>query len=151
MTDYQAQLTARKIMEDTGLSARELAEMDMDAYARATGRPAPAQAALQALGAQKAPAALPDAAFTQQAVPEPQGQTLEELALTDDDAWLQWRQQRGQEYGNGILGAHGLWADAAKAKAGRSAMAGNRNTVEAPRIGRAFINHDDRLVLLRQL
>ena len=24
-------------------------------------------------------------------------------------------------------------------------MAGNRNTVESPRIGRAFINHDDRI------
>lgn len=40
----------------------------------------------------------------------------------------------GSEYGNGIFGAHGSWADAARAKAGRSAMAGNRNTIEAPKL-----------------
>lgn len=42
----------QKLMEDTGLAARELAEMDLSEYARVTGRQAPAEAALAALDAQ---------------------------------------------------------------------------------------------------
>jgi hypothetical protein len=150
MTDfYSAQLIARKIMDDTGMTLDEVLKLDMDAYARLSGRPTPTRAALATLNAQapqttpEPPAALPDTAFTQQAVPAPQGRTLEELALTDDNAWLAWRQNRARGGENiGIFGNAGSWADAARAKAGRSAMGGTRNTIEAPRIEGRYLDHD---------
>ena len=42
------ELAAYRIMAETGLSARELAEMDMDAYARLTGRATVSEIAAQA-------------------------------------------------------------------------------------------------------
>lgn len=45
-------LTAQQIMEQTGLSAAELAALPLDEYARLSGRQTPAQAAIQALNPQ---------------------------------------------------------------------------------------------------
>jgi hypothetical protein len=45
-------LTAQQIMEQTGLSAAELAAVPLDEYARLSGRPTPAQAAIAALDSQ---------------------------------------------------------------------------------------------------
>lgn len=126
MTDYyQAQLIARQIMDDTGMTLDQVLKLDMGEYARLSGRPTPAQAALAALNEQEhqePPAPLPGTAFTQQAVPEPQGVPLEELALTDDQAFLAWRQQRqsGGE-GVGIFSGVGSRSEEYRAAAARHA------------------------------
>jgi hypothetical protein len=50
----EAQLTARRIMDETGLTLAEVAALDLDEFARLTGRPTPAQAALAAYRQQDA-------------------------------------------------------------------------------------------------
>jgi hypothetical protein len=140
------QMLAYQRLAETGLTAAELLSLPMDEYARVTGRLTPTQAALSAINAQEhqEPPAAPDTAFTE-TVEAPQGVDVASMTLAE---YAQFRQEAGiggREYGNGILGTHGSWADAAKAKAGRSAMAGNRNTIEPPRIEGRYLRHDDQL------
>ena len=122
--------TLREAFHD--LTPQQINDMSLSEFAVRTGRPTPIQAALQALDHQE-PAAAPRSAPQ---VPEPQQQGIDVNSLSME----QYTALRGQlgvegsEYGNGIFGAHGSWADAARAKAGRSAMAGNRNTIEAPKL-----------------
>lgn len=71
---------------------------------------------------------------------DPQGHTLEELALTDDEMWLRWRESRhsGGE-GVGLFNQGGQsWAEAAAQRAGRTAMGGFRNETHTV-IPKAFI------------
>lgn len=154
MTDFWgAQLRAREIEELTGLSLAEQASMPLDEWSRLTHGKTPAQAALAAINAQEhqePPAALPDTAFTQQAVPEPEGRTLEELALTDDDAWLAWRANRvsGGE-GKGLLDSVGgsqsaEFRSAGRKHAGRTGWS-TSNVTEPPRIEGRYVRHDNQL------
>lgn len=154
MSDYyQAQLIARQIMEDTGMTLDQVLKLDMNDYARLSGRPTPVAAALSAVNVQEhqePPAALPDEAFTQQAVPEPPGRTLEELALTNDDAWLAWRANRvsGGE-GKGLLDSVGgsqsaEFRSAGRKHAGRTGWS-TSNVTEPPRIEGRYLRHDDQL------
>lgn len=124
---------------ELGLTAQDIRDMPFDAYNRLfhPGRPTPAQAALQALDAQAVPAALPDSAFTQQAVPEPPGRTLEEVALTDD-AFLQWRSQRqsggeGRGIFDSVSSQSAEYRAAAARHAGRHGWVSS-NVVEPPRL-----------------
>ena len=118
------EMTAYRVMAETGLSARELAEMDMDAYARASGRPTPAQAALQALGTQQPPQA-------PQSAPEaPQALESEpvDIASMDWATYAQFRQEAGigvgRQEGRGIFNSVGSrspeYRSAARAQAGRT-------------------------------
>jgi hypothetical protein len=141
----ETQLQARKIAEQTGLSMADIASLPLDEFARLTRGQTPAQAAIAAFEAQHKQEH-PESESAPQP-PESAPQPVD-IASMDMATYAQFRQEvgiGGREYGNGLFGIHGSWADAARAKAGRSAMAGNRNTVESPRIGRAFINHDDRI------
>ena len=54
MNDFYAAslLAARKISEETGLTDAEILQLDMEEYARLTGRQTPVQAAIQALDVQ---------------------------------------------------------------------------------------------------
>jgi hypothetical protein len=122
------------------LTPQQINDMSLSEFAARTGMPTPVQAALQAVDHQE-PAAAPQSAPQ---VPEPRPQAIDVNSLSME----QYAALRGQlgvegsEYGGGIFGAHGSWADAARAKAGRSAMAGNRNTIEAPRIEGRYLDHD---------
>ena len=134
MNTHSIELQAYRIMAETGLSARELAEMDMTEYARLTGRPTPAQAALAALDAQHQQEAAVTSPFAgqdaqdvsgQQAAPEPPGI---DLASMDMATYAQMRGQLGvggREYGVGIMNSNAgtdSWVAAARAKSGRTGM-----------------------------
>jgi hypothetical protein len=141
-------MLAYQRLADTGLSARELLEMDMDAYARATGRLTPTQAALQALGNQEVPPSsqtapqAPDSVFTETvAGPEPQG-------LDPDSAeyFRAWRAQRARGgEGIGIFSGMGSqsqeYRTAAARQAGRTGWS-TSNTVESPKLTNRYVNHD---------
>ncbi len=133
---------------ELGLTAQDIRSMPWDEYNRLFGydRPTPAEAAKAALEAQHEQAQPPAPAAPQgdPAAPAdaPQGAAI---ASMDMATYAQFRQQAGiggREYGVGLFNQSGSWADAARAKAGRSAMAGNKNTVEAPRIEGRYLNHD---------
>jgi hypothetical protein len=131
------------------MSADEIERLSFEQYAKITGRATPAEAALQALSEPPdIPITVsgPPAGPTAPQAPEdrPQGADISQLSMSEYAAYREQLGVGGHEYGNGILGAHGSWADAARAKAGRSAMAGNRNTIEPPRIER-YVRQDDRV------
>jgi hypothetical protein len=131
------ELRAYRIMAETGLSARELAEMDMDSYARLTGRQTPAQAAIAALDAQsgqaqpQAPQQPP--APLQEPQEQPQGIDLASMSMEQYGGLRGQLGVTGREYGTGIMNSAGgtdAWVEAAQRKAGRHGwQAGN---VEGP-------------------
>jgi hypothetical protein len=142
---YAAQLIARKMMEDTGMSAADVASLSLDEWARLSGRPTPAEAARAACEAQhetQAPAA-------PQITPQPPESAPQGLDPDSPEFFHAWRAQRtrGGE-GQGIFDSVGSqsqeYRTAAARQAGRTGWA-NSNVVEPPRIERAFVNHDDRL------
>jgi hypothetical protein len=129
-----AQMLAYQRLAETGLSARELLEMDMSEYARATGRATPVQAALRALDAQHEEPQPVEPVFSETVTsPEPQG-----LDPDSPDYFLAWRQNRasGGE-GVGIFSGMGSqsaeYRSSARKHAGRTAL-GNANVVEAPKL-----------------
>jgi hypothetical protein len=133
---YAAQLRARQVAEETGLTLAEIAELPLDEWSRLTHGKTAAQAALEAIGSQVAPqppAALPDTAFTQQAAPEPQGIDVNSLSM-DQYAALRGQLGIGQsrQEGIGILNQSGQsWAEAARQQPGRSGWQ-NKNVTPAP-------------------
>jgi hypothetical protein len=140
MSDIE--MTAYRIMAETGLSAWELAEMDMDAYARATGRPTPTQAALAAINAQHDEPQPVGPVFIETVTsPEPRG-----IDPDSDEAFLAWRASRtsGGE-GIGIFSGMGSQAQeyrsAAARQAGRTGWS-TSNTVESPKLTNRYVNHD---------
>ncbi len=122
-----AQLQARQIAEQTGLSLREIAELDINEFARLVRGQTPAEAARAAFRAQDSrPHSSPGRSCGSS------GRVPQGVDVVDGHGGGRAVPPGGggeREYGNGIFGVHGSWADAARAKAGRSAMAGNRNTV----------------------
>jgi len=137
------EMTAYRIMAETGLSARELAEMDMDSYARATGRPTPVQAALRALDAQVPGTPrqehAPVQVQAQLPTPEPPGI---DLANMDMPTYAQFRQQAGigvgQKEGIGIFNAASRQAqlDATRRQTGRTALSQSNITPPPSLTGR---------------
>jgi hypothetical protein len=138
---WGAQLRAREIEEETGLSLAEQASMPLDEWARLTHGMTPAQAALSAVNAQhEEPPAAPDSAFTQ-TVEEPQG-----IDPDSDDFFLAWRKNRvsGGE-GKGIFDSVGSQSPEYRAAAARHAgRTGYGQEVHAV-VPRAFVRHDDQL------
>jgi hypothetical protein len=134
------ELAAYRVQAETGLSARELAEMDMDEYARVTGRQTPVQAALQALEAQRSGVA-PQAPERPQE-PAQQSQGID-VASMDMGAYAALRDQLGIGRGDaGMFGSGGLSADAARRQAERTVMS-NANVTPPPRLTGRFVNHDE--------
>ena len=132
------------------LTPQQINDMDLTTYARLTGRLAPAEAVHAARRAaeqqeQAAPTPqLPDSAFTEHI--EPQGQTLEELALTDDAAFLAWRQNRARGgEGVGIFSGMGSqsaeYRDAAARQAGRTGYSVS-NVQEAPQLTGRYVRQE---------
>jgi hypothetical protein len=136
-------LTAQQIMEQTGLSAAELAALPMDEYARLSGRQTPAEAALAALDAQFQPS-IPQAP---QQPPAPAQEQPQGLDPSSQEYFLAWRQNRtrGGE-GKGIFDSVGSRSDAYAAgvrrHAGRGALS-SANVVEPPRLTDRYVRHDD--------
>ena len=133
---------------ELGLTAQDVKAMPPDAFNRTFGydRPTPTEAALAAVRADSTAADSPAPAAPRIAPqpPEsaPQGVSVADMTM---EQYAVFRREAGigrGEYGVGLLNQAGSWADAARAKAGRSAMAGNRNTVEPPRLGGRYLNHD---------
>jgi hypothetical protein len=151
MTDFwTAQLRARQVMDETGLSLQQLAEMPLDEFARLTRGQTPAEAAIAAYNREQdiQEQAQPQAPAAPQGAPEPPESATQGVSVADMtmEQYALFRQQAGvggREYGVGLLNQSGSWANAARAKAGRSAMAGNRNTVESPRLEGRYVRQDD--------
>ena len=153
MDFYEAQLQARKITEQTGLTMAEIASLPLPELARLSGRPTPAEAAIAAFKAQRAQVQ-PQASAASQSAPQPpesapQGRPLEELALTDDAAFRQWRAQRasgGENKGifDSVGSQSGEYRAAARRQSGRTGWV-NSNVVEPPRIEGRYLRHDDRI------
>lgn len=141
-------LATQRAQETSGLSAAELAALDLDEYARLVHGQTPAQAALSAYYGQPEPGAggrsgapsgdpsssspLPSAAPYE----APQGMTEEEM-------FHRWRAQRvrGGE-GIGLLNQPTqTFTEAAQAKAGRNAMI-TSNVQEPRKVGRVFLADD---------
>jgi hypothetical protein len=126
--------TVQKLMEDTGLSADEILRMDADEYARLTGRPTPAQAAITALGYDEPVPGTPRQQAPQP-LQEPQQIDLANLTMEQYGALRGQLGVRGREYGRGALdgGSTADWIAAAQRKAGRAAMqAGNVQEAAQP-------------------
>jgi hypothetical protein len=143
---YSAQLRARQIMDETGMSEADILALDMDSYARLTNRQTPTQTALAALDAQYEQAA--PTRPTEPVAPqsEPQGVTVQDMSLEQYAALRGQLGMTGREYGVGITNGAagtGAWAAAAKAKAGRHGWQG-QNVTEAPRLeNRTILKQDD--------
>ena len=142
---------------ELGLTAQDIAAMPAAEFNRMFGynRPTPAQAARAALEAQYAaqsatetpaePTAAPTPAPASPAAPDP----FEGLDPGSAEYFLAWRAQRpsggeGRGIFDSVSSRSAEYQAAARKQAGRTGWA-NSNVVEPPRIGRAFINHDDRL------
>ncbi len=149
---YAAQLRAQQVMHETGLSLQQLAEMPLGEWSRLMHGQTPAQAAIAAYNREQdarehaqpqAPAVPPSAQAD-----APQGRTLEELALNDHDAFLQWRQNRasggGENKGifDSVSSQSAEYRSAARRQAGRTGWA-NSNVVEPPRIEGRYVRQDD--------
>jgi hypothetical protein len=136
---YAAQLQARQIQEDTGMTLDQILKLDMTEYARLTNRPTPTEAALEALGYDEPVPGRPRQeqapAPVQEPPQPPQGIDVSSLSMSD---YAQLRSQLGmggREYGVGIMNSgQGTsdWIAVAQRKAGRSAMQG-QNVQEAAR------------------
>jgi len=148
----RAQLTARQLQEQTGLSLAELAALPLDEYSRLAYGQTPAEAAIAAYNREQ------DARFEQPQAPSPpraapaafdapQGGT--DVASLSMDEYAVLRSQLGmghaREYGRGILSDQGgtdAWVQAAQRKAGRHGWQG-RNVVEPPSITDRYVRQDD--------
>lgn len=144
---WAAQLTARRIEEETGLSLADQAAMPLDEWARLAYGKTPAQAALEALQAQQQPPAQ-DATQTVPAE-QPQAPQTPDFASMSLDQYAQYRQAagigQGRKENKGIFSAPGRqeYADAVRAHSGRTSLA-NSNVVEPPRLTGRHVRQGDR-------
>lgn len=137
------ELQAYRIMAETGLSARELAEMDMDAYARLTNRQTLAEAAIHALEASHE-ASAPQAPAAPQSAPQAPESQPQGLDPDSHEYFLAWRQNRARGgEGRGIFDSvdsqSETYVNAVRAQAGRTALS---TAQEAPRLEGRYVNHD---------
>ena len=143
---YAAQLRAQQIENETGISLADQAQMPLDEWSRLAYGVTPTEAALQALDAEFVPPGQPrqeaPAQTAPQPAPEPQGV---DVASLDMATYAQLRGQlgvgRSRQEGVGLLNQQGTqsWAEAARAKSGRSGWQG-RNVTESPRLDRVVVN-----------
>lgn len=142
-----AQLTARRICEETGMSMADVAALPLDEWARLSGRATPAQAAIAAFEAQHEQAQ-PPAPATPQSPPQAPESQPQGIDPDSYEYFLAWRASRtsGGE-GRGIFDSVGSQSDtytsAVRAQAGRTALS-RANVQEAPRLtGRTILRQDD--------
>jgi hypothetical protein len=154
MTDYftAAQVTARKVQEETGLTLAELAALPLDEWARLQGRPTPAEAAIAEFNreqdsAQTPQASTPPAPQPPQASPAVPDAGPQGIDPNSQEYFLAWRAQRTSHgEGKGIFDSVGSQSDAytaaVRAQAGRTAMS-QSNVVEPPRLTDRYVRQDD--------
>lgn len=141
MNFAEAQLQARKIAEQIGLSMAEIASLPIDEFARLSGRPTPAEAARAALEAQRG-----QYSPAPESTPQPPESTPVGLDPDSPEFFHAWRANRvsGGE-GRGIFDSVGSQSDeyrsAARKHAGRTGYGHEAHAV----VPRAFVRHDDRL------
>jgi hypothetical protein len=154
MTINEVEISALRVMAETGLTAAELARLPMDEYARLTNRPTPTQAALAALDAQyerqeaqQAPRS-PQAPQSAPEAPQEQPPGID-LASMDMRAYAAFRQQYGigTSPGNrGILDGGNsrsqAYTDAVRAQSGRTAMSTQNVRPSARLEGRTVLKPD---------
>lgn len=147
------ELLAYQRLAQTGLSPRELAEMDMDAYARITGRATLGETAVKALehdvpGTPRQAPQPTESMPAQEPASEPTGVDLSNLSM---DEYAALRGQlgigQGQKEGKGIFSSVGsqspAYRQATAQQSGRTAYA-NANIESAPRLeGRTVLREDD--------
>lgn len=145
---------AYRLMAETGLTARELAEMDMDSYARLSKRPTPVEAALEALGYADKPGTPAPAPASQQApgAPQPPADAPQGLDPNSPEYFHAWRQNRARGgEGKGIFDSVGsrsdAYANAVRQQAGRTAMSPETHH---PGFSRVFVNENAQPVQGRQ-
>ena len=144
---YSAQLQARKIQEDTGMSLDEILKLDMDAYARLTNRPTVGELVAQAAEAWPPGRPRQEPAPAQQPALAPRGI---DFAAMDMQTYAQLRSQligRSPKEGHGIFDSVGSgseeYTNAVRAQSGRTAW-NNANVVEPPRLERLrYVRQDD--------
>lgn len=150
MNDFwNAQLRARQVQEDTGISLADQAKMPLDEWSRLAYGMTPVQAALRALDAQQSPQAPQEVSGTPQA-PEsdPVGIDVSQLTI---EQYAALRGQLGigksRQEGRGIFDSVGsrsqAYTDAARQQAGRTGWS-TSNVVESPRLTNRHMNHDER-------
>jgi hypothetical protein len=141
----EAQLQARKIAEQTGLSMAEIASLSLDQFARLSGRPTPAEAARAAFEAQHEQVQA-QAPAVPQSTPQPPDSQPQGLDPDSPEFFHAWRAQRvsGGE-GRGIFDSVGSqsaeYRSAARKHAGRTGYGHEVHAV----VPRAFVRQDDRL------
>jgi hypothetical protein len=146
MTDFWgAQLRAREIEEQTGLSLADQAKMPLDEWGRLAYGKTPAQAALAAVNAEHEEPQPVEPVFTETATsPEPVG-----IDPDSPEFFHAWRKNRvsGGE-GKGIFDSINSQSEefrsAGRKHAGRTAWS-TSNVVEPPRIEGRYLRHDDQL------
>jgi hypothetical protein len=142
ITDLE--IGAYRLMAETGLSAREISELDMQEYSRLTGRQSPTEAALQALGYTDEPPArdtVPAPEGVRANADAPQGISVQDMSMGE---YAAFRHQLGLDkagHDQGIFGAPGRQAqiDATRAQAGRTAMS---QETHHPGFSRVFVNEN---------
>jgi hypothetical protein len=144
---YAAQLHARQIEEETGLSLADQAAMPLDEWARLAYGQTPVQAAIAALDAQSV-GSTPAAAPAQGAPDAPQQPARAPEGIDPDSAehFHAWRAQRARGgEGVGIFDSvdsrSDAYAAAVRSQAGRGALS-NANVREAPRLTGRYLDHD---------
>lgn len=151
MNDYwAAQLQARQIQEDTGMTMDQILALPADEWARLTNRQTPAQAAIAALDAQfqgHSPAPQQQAPAPAQPPTQTQAPETPDFASMDMATYAAYREQAGigrGAYGRGALdGTAGTaeWAAAARARTGRTGLS-QHNVTDAPRLDGRYVDHD---------
>ena len=158
MSDFwTAQLTARRIEDETGLTPAEQVALPLGEWSRLAYGRTPAQGALQALNSQdeppqrapgQDPAGVMAAQHPQHATEDPgvdfRQMSLAEYALVRDQMGV----GRSQKEGKGIFDSGSAssqsreYADAARVQAGRTALS-SANVVEPPRLEARYVRQDD--------
>jgi hypothetical protein len=144
---YAAQLHARQIEEETGLSLADQAAMPLDEWARLAYGQTPAQAAIAALDARSVGSA-PSAAPAQGAPdalqhPARAPQSIDPNSAEYFHAWRAQRARGGEGVGifDSVDSRSDAYATAVRAQAGRGALS-NSNVTEAPRLTGRYLDHD---------
>lgn len=143
----EIELSAFRVMAETGMTAAELNALSMDEFARLTGRATFAETAVRSLGYDEIPGRPrqhTESTPVQVASPEPEPIDIANMSYAE---YAEFRAANGIGQGDrGIFFGTGSQAfiEAAKSKPGRSAMQG-RNVDSGPRIGRQFVR-DERLI-----
>ena len=143
-----------RLLAETGLSVRELLDMDMSEFARLTGRETPSQVAARVAAELYPQPAQPQVPVTESysaesaLLPGPESPGVD-AAPIDMKAYSAFRHQIGLDKAGqdqGIFGSTGsqseTYRSAAHAHSGRTALS-NINVTEAPKLTGRYVRQDD--------